>query len=76
MELCLRKSRMVCFYFFERRELMNSTNSKKQVYVRVYRKYSRAHLVQMSIIFAFILASTLLSIWLPIYFARLPLAGG
>jgi hypothetical protein len=30
----------------------------------------------MSIILAFILLSMVVSIWLPIYFARLPLAGG
>jgi hypothetical protein len=46
------------------------------VYVKKAKKYSKTQLKQMSIILAFILLSMVVSIWLPIYFARLPMAGG
>jgi hypothetical protein len=55
---------------------MNVINSHPQVYVKKAKKYSKTQLKQMSIILAFILLSMVVSIWLPIYFARLPLAGG
>ena len=55
---------------------MNVTNSHPQLYVKKAKKYSRTYLTQITIIFVFILLSMLVSVLLPIYFARLPLTGG
>lgn len=55
---------------------MDITNPQPPLYVKKAKKYSKTQLQQMSIIFAFILLSVLISVLLPIYFARLPLAGG
>ena len=38
-------------------------------------RFSRTHAIQSSIIFLFMTVIALISIWLPFYFANLPLGG-
>ena len=50
--------------------------SKKLVRIKWLRGHHTADRVQMAIIFAFFLMSTLVSLWLPIYFGLLALRQG
>jgi len=55
---------------------MDTRRSRNRVYVKRFKNHSKQELVQMVVIFAFILVSSLISVLLPVYFAHLPLSGG
>jgi hypothetical protein len=59
----------------QRSTIMNINEPQKFVYARRRKRYSSAQLYQLSVIFAFFLLSTLISLMLSLYFARLPLQG-
>ena len=54
---------------------MKEKPTGKSVYVKRLRKGQNFNATQMSIIILFIAIAALISLWLPIYIANLPLSG-
>jgi len=54
---------------------MQAKKSKMFVYVKQFRRSHNLDRTQVAIIVAFLLISTLASLWLPIYFAHQALSG-
>jgi len=54
---------------------MKEKPTSKSVYVKRLRKGQNFNATQMSIIILFIAIAALISLWLPIYIANLPLSG-
>ena len=50
--------------------------SKKLLHIKWFKGHRSTDRMQMAIIFSFLLISTLISLWLPIYFAMLALRQG
>ena len=54
---------------------MDTKKFTKNVYLKKFKGYSNSHMLQMAIIFTFIFIATIISIWLPIYFAYMSMNG-
>ena len=64
-----------CLILFYRSTAIMMNASQKYIYARRRKRYSPTQLYKLSIILAFFLLSSLISLLLPIYFANLPLQG-
>jgi hypothetical protein len=54
---------------------MDTGNSNNRIYLRRPKRLSKKDATRMAIILSFTAISTLVSLWLPVYFALLPLSG-
>lgn len=75
MHAYLQECRLATPNLFREESIMKEQVPKKHVYVKRFRRESDPTLLQMAIIFTFIFIAILVSLWLPAYFAHLPLGG-